>query len=305
VTRGCGADNCEAPDCLSCDSNLCNSPLMCRQCDGSQPECATTNATDKAYNRLCAANQFCRIDLNENGTLTRGCGAECPNGDTNCDSCKEDNCNVGIFPKDRRLCYQCSGEACNTVTATMMNPCSLYQTKDQKCYTIGTDDKTMQRGCTSDTGAKCPIASTDPNCAFCDDQNGCNNRAFSSVLGSCIKCNNSDACIASQSKDKAVNCAASNYTQTDNSCYSQLFANGTMDRGCTNELNGRECTDSQNCIKCNGTACNTEAGTFTCLTCRSDNYLPCRQAAVGGSPCQNPSLTSESSMQCYEGQWGE
>ncbi|KAM8717182.1 hypothetical protein ACLKA7_003965 [Drosophila subpalustris] len=304
VTRGCVTDTtCQPPACLTCSTSNCNSALMCRHCDGSQPECATTNATADASYQLCAADQLCRNDLNPNGTVTRGCGAACASGDTNCLTCEKDNCNGDIYPADRRLCYQCTGATCNNVNATMPIPCALYQTKDQKCYTVGTDDKTMQRGCSSDTDAKCPITSTDPNCVFCDDSNGCNNRPFESVLGSCIKCSNSDTCIEAQQADKSQDCAASNYTQTENSCYYQLDASGVVSRGCVNELKDKECLATQNCVECNGTACNIQAGTFTCLTCRSDNYAPCRQAHVGPEPCVNTSLSSPSSMQCFSGEW--
>ncbi|XP_034473963.1 protein psiQ [Drosophila innubila] len=304
VTRGCVTDDtCQPPACLTCNTNNCNSFLMCRHCDATQPECATTNATADAYNQLCAANQVCRNDLNGNGSVQRGCGVACASGDTSCKTCNTDNCNGGIYPEDRRLCYQCSGATCNNVNAANLSPCAVYNQKDQKCYTIGTDDKTMQRGCTTDTDAKCPLASTDPNCSFCDSLNGCNNQTFESVLGGCIKCSDADTCIQNQQPDKATNCAASNYTQTENSCYYQLHANGTVSRGCTNELKGTGCLATENCVQCNGTACNVQAGTFSCLTCRSDNYAPCRKAEVGPTKCTNSSLSDPASMQCFSGEW--
>ncbi|KAL7740569.1 hypothetical protein ACLKA6_009456 [Drosophila palustris] len=303
VTRGCLTDteSCQAPACQTCESDNCNF-LMCRKCVGPQTGCGTKIVADDKYNQLCAANEVCRNEVNSNGEVVQQCGAACEKGATNCKTCKEDNCNLGIFPEDRLLCYQCSGAACNKVSAAMLSPCALYRSEDA-CYTYGTADSNMHRGCTSDTNAKCTKSSTDSNCAVCDGPNGCNNRPFERVLGSCIQCSNNDTCIQGQQADKAKKCAASKFTQTENVCYYKLDASGLVSRGCVNELQGQECLATQNCIQCNGTDCNTQPGTFTCLTCRSDDNALCRQAEVDPSPCQHTSLTSPSSMQCFSGEW--
>ncbi|KAH8409605.1 hypothetical protein KR222_011163 [Zaprionus bogoriensis] len=307
IIRGCVTDEtCVAPSCLTCDTEKCNAFLLCSQCDGSQEACSTSNATEASFNRLCtSASQVCLNQVNENGTVTRGCGEPCATTDDGkCLSCSTDKCNVGIFPEARRQCYQCTGETCNDVADTMLKPCAKYATEGQQCYTIGSDAKTMVRGCDTDAGATCAAGSTNASCAFCSDQSGCNNRTYSSVLGSCIKCNNSDTCVLAQDASKAESCAAANYTQSGNSCYYNITTSGTVVRGCYNELSADEtCDEAAGCKKCEGSACNVEAGIFTCLTCRSDNYEPCRQAAVGGTPCVNSSLTSPSSLQCYEGEW--
>lgn len=309
VTRGCVTDACEPPSCISCEGEMCNSYLMCRQCDGSQAQCATSAVNETSYNALCtSATQVCKISLNGNGTLTRGCdNTECASGtDASCKSCKEDNCNAGIFPADRRQCYQCTGDACNTVTEAMLQPCTINERENQKCYTIGSDAKTMQRGCTTDANTKCAIDTTDGNCSLCSDANGCNKRPYSSILGPCIKCSNGDTCIPAQDKSKAENCAASVYTQTVNQCYFQLNSDGSVQRGCVNELaNGTTCEEKNNCNICEGSACNIQEGIFSCLTCRSDNFAPCRQAHVGSLPCLDSSLNSNASMKCYSGEWSK
>lgn len=309
VTRGCLTnDTCVAPSCISCETEMCNSYPMCRHCDGSQAACGTSTANETSFNELCtSATQVCLNKVNENGTVTRGCSdTECESGaGATCSSCKGDNCNAGIFPTDRRQCYQCTGETCDKVADTMLQPCAIYEQDKQKCYSIGSDAKTMERGCTTDTGTKCAIDGTDSNCALCNDANGCNNSTYSSVLGSCIKCSNADTCIPAQDKANAVACAASNYTQSINQCYFKISSNGSVQRGCVNELPaGETCDAKDNCQSCDGSACNIEEGVFTCLTCRSDNYAPCRQAHVGGEPCVNTTLTDQS-MKCYNGEWGK
>lgn len=312
VTRGCieNGTSCVAPACLSCTGELCNKFLMCSHCDGTQTECATTAANGTSFNQLCtSATQVCLNQVNNNGTVSRGCAdTACANADdAKCKSCNKDNCNVGIFPADGRQCYQCSGADCNSVASTQLLPCSIYGAENQQCYTIGTDDKTMTRGCNTDGTAKdCATGSTNANCVFCNDLNGCNNRTFSTVLGSCIKCNNGDTCLDEQDKTKAVDCAAANYTQSVNQCYYKLTSNGTVTRGCVNELTDNEtCNAAENCKSCEGSACNVQAGVFTCLTCVSSNYEPCRKAEVGPEPCLNSTLNSPDSKQCYSGEWSE
>ncbi|KAH8263549.1 hypothetical protein KR044_010494, partial [Drosophila immigrans] len=304
LTRGCltSATTCTAPACLSCTGNGCNAGLMCRKCDGSQTECATTNASANAYNELCAANQWCRNVLNDNGTVTRSCGDECAANDAKCSSCNnKDNCNEVLFPANARQCYQCTGEACNTVTDSMLKPCSVTKAEGQQCYTSGSDAKTMVRGCTTDGGATCTANTT--SCLLCDTENGCNNRTYNVELNKCIKCSDADKCFGAQNAADAVACAGSNFTQTADNCYTQVFDNGTVSRGCVSELQGA-CDAQSDCSDCAGEACNTQVGTFTCYVCRSDNYPDCRNMkGVGYLPCTNTSLTSPESKQCYSGEW--
>lgn len=312
VKRGCLEDaaTCVAPACISCTGELCNKFLLCSHCYGSQTECATSTANGTSFNQLCtSATQVCLNQVNENGTVTRGCAdSPCANADdAKCKSCNDtDNCNVGIFPADARQCYQCSGADCNAPTSTQLLPCSLYGVENQQCYTIGTDAKTMTRGCNTDATAKdCATGSTDASCLFCNDQNGCNNRTYSTVLGTCMKCNNSDTCVLAQDSSKAEACAAANYTLSVNQCYLELTSNGNVARGCVNELtDNKVCNAAENCQICEGSACNVQDGTFTCLTCRSDNFAPCRQAEVGPEPCIN-SVNSTESMKCYSGEWSK
>ncbi|XP_060666160.1 major surface-labeled trophozoite antigen 417 [Drosophila nasuta] len=305
VTRGCLPKDttCTAPDCLTCEGNNCNSNvnLMCRQCNGSDTACSTSNVTTSAV--ICAANQLCTAAVNTDETVSRGCGEQCAADNATCFSCTTDNCNLAIFPTDRRQCYQCTGEACNTVTDAMLEPCSLYKTEGQKCYTIGTNANTMIRGCTSDANAKCTTTTEDASCLLCDNENGCNNRTYESVLNKCIKCSNDDTCLNAQNAADAQNCASSNYTLTAASCYTQLFDNGTVARGCVNELT-ETCDTENDCKECSTDACNTEEGTFTCYVCRSDNDPGCRTMTnIPPSPCINTSLTSTDSKQCLSGEW--
>ncbi|XP_023165417.2 keratin-associated protein 5-4 [Drosophila hydei] len=307
VTRGCVTDTtCVAPTCLTCKTDNCNEARMCKQCFGSQPDCGRTNGSADAFNTLClTATDQCAIVVAANGTVSRGCRGACAANDPNCKSCTTDNCNVGIFPENRRLCYQCNGDTCGTPdNASMLLGCDIYQATGQKCYTIGTSATTMQRGCQTDSTAdnKCSASSTDPNCLFCDNENGCNNRPYSRVLGSCYKCNDADKCLLQQEAGKESACAPAVYTQNENSCYTQLFNNGSVGRGCTNEL-ADGCETTQNCNACTGDNCNVNIATFQCLICRSDYYAPCRQAKVQPENCPASSLTGPQAMKCFSGEW--
>ncbi|XP_017859603.1 PREDICTED: uncharacterized protein LOC108611448 [Drosophila arizonae] len=305
VTRGCTTDPaCAAPNCLKCKTDNCNAALMCKQCDATQSDCGRTTGANSS-NVICGSpTQQCGTQLQSNGAVVRGC-LNCAANDSNCKSCATDNCNVGIFPENRQLCYQCSGESCSNLdNSTMLLGCAIYQATGQKCYTIGTSATNMQRGCQSDTAAdnKCSATSTDPSCLFCDNENGCNNRPYSRVLGSCYKCNDSDKCQLQQEASTATECAAAVYTQNVNSCYTQLLANGVVARGCTNEL-AAGCNASNNCDACEGNNCNAAVAVFKCLICRSDYYAPCREAEVGQENCPASSLTGPDAMKCFSGEW--
>ncbi|XP_030557141.1 keratin-associated protein 5-4 [Drosophila novamexicana] len=306
VTRGCVTDaTCPSANCLTCTTDNCNANLVCKQCDGTQPQCATSQTATGTSLQLCSTgSQQCLNQLADNGTLTRGCG-ECAAGVGNCSPCNTDNCNVGIYPADRRLCYQCDGANCQTLdNATVLMPCGIYQAEAQKCYMIGTSATAMQRGCQNDAAAgnKCAGATPDASCVFCDTENGCNNRPYESVLGSCIKCSDNSTCANSQAADKAVACPASVYTETEVSCYTKTGDDGTVSRGCTNELT-EACTTTTNCESCSGTGCNIQAAGFGCLICRSDNYAPCRSAQVGIELCPVASQTGEDAKKCFNGEW--
>ncbi|ALC38916.1 maker445 [Drosophila busckii] len=299
VSRGCVAENasCAAPSCISCTTDNCNAPLVCKSCDGL----GCTLVTAATNNKICDAGQECYNQLQPDGTITRGCGPKCATD--SCSSCTTDNCNAGIYPANRLLCYQCTArESCNVPgNATMLKPCALFKEQDQQCYMAGNSYQNMTRGCSTDAAALCPQGSSDSSCCFCSDQNGCNYNQYSSYLGRCIKCSGEN-CIDKQLATAGADCARYNYTVNEVSCYTQLEANGTVTRGCSNERQ-TSCAETANCKSCTGSNCNVDEISLSCITCRSDNNAHCRQGDhIGGTACVNPPAAGQAS-ECFEGQW--
>ncbi|EDW04075.1 uncharacterized protein LOC6562542 [Drosophila grimshawi] len=300
VTRGCLAagTTCTAPNCLQCNTDNCNANLLCKTCAATDVTCSTTDGKSVGSQMCTAATQQCRTELNADGTVTRGCNEPCATTAAGtCTGCTTDNCNVGFYPANRLQCYQCNSANCNTVAASSLAACPTYQA-DQKCYTIGANDAAMQRGCNTDAGNKCAGTTPDAACALCGTS-GCNNRPYEQVLGNCYSCNDAAGCVGGQT-GTAPACPPAPYTQTVNSCYTQQYANGTVQRGCTNELTSG-CTAANGCTQCDGDTCNSNQNVFGCLICRSDNYAECRAGDDAVQPCV-PN-TGDNANICFEGEW--
>ncbi|XP_001356883.4 G surface protein, allelic form 168 [Drosophila pseudoobscura] len=292
ITRGClsGDANCSGFNCNSCNSDKCNTNLVCQQCLG-QAECGSSNVTDTKYNVVCGStDQVCVNQVNENQTVTRQCGSACATDakpDT-CSSCNTALCNEGMYPTTRLQCYSCTGETCNTPAITSLTACELVSAQ---CYMTGTSATAMQRGCTSDAGAKCQVGSTDTSCVICNTTS-CNNLAYERDAGTCIECTN---CAAEQNTTIAKSCGKLTYNQEDLGCYT--LNNGTVTRGCLTAEQGA-CTTENSCKKCSEANCNVaaEAVEFQCAMCSTLTDAKC-QAGVDAP------LTACTSNNCFYGYW--
>ncbi|EDW90352.1 keratin-associated protein 10-1 [Drosophila yakuba] len=295
LTRGCleSEASCTLPSCSSCTADKCNTNVVCQECLGLE-ECATTNVTTTGYNALCPENgQVCVNQLNENKTVTRQCGVACAAGtESTCSSCTESLCNVGLYPKNRRQCYTCSGAECNAVTSTSVAGCSQV---DAGCFTTGTSTSNMTRGCTSaTTGTKCAADSSDPSCLVCNSD-FCNSLAYQRDAGSCIICEN---CAPQQVATEAKSCGEAQYNQTVG-CYTMTSGTNVI-RGCLNALEAG-CSTTNSCTSCSENACNVAASEFKCIECISNEVSGCWSAS---DPATLPAVSCPNGT-CFSGVWNE
>ncbi|KAL5278421.1 hypothetical protein ACFFRR_003203 [Megaselia abdita] len=127
--------------------------LNCVQCNSKYNSDCVANVDNVPAGNTCHDNSVCfyRVDI-EDGTLERGCLpfdklTDCM--DDHCSFCNyEDNCNKGVYPRDRLQCVVC--EDCHD-NSTLPTPqiCDSYKV-DDLCFTY-TDPKTNKtsRGCDS------------------------------------------------------------------------------------------------------------------------------------------------------------
>ncbi|XP_016926307.3 keratin-associated protein 10-6 [Drosophila suzukii] len=291
LIRGCQLTSCTSPSCWSCQTDNCNTNIVCKECLGLE-DCATANVTDAKYNAVCpsSAGQQCVSQVNGNKTVSLLCGTACSSA--TCTSCATSLCNANLYPADRRQCYSCSGTDCNKFEESMITGCS--QT-DAKCFTTGTSETNMTRGCTSaDTAIKCAADSTDPDCLICDT-NLCNTLQYQRDAGSCLICDN---CAAQQDANDKKSCDLALYNQTIG-CYT-VTTGTTVSRGCLNKLDG-ECSATNNCTSCSESGCNVAAVdvAFECIACISNEVADCWSAT---KPEELPVVKCDNGT-CFSGIW--
>lgn len=325
VTRGCllpaqEADCTEANNCSKTDAEK-NKQLVCKTCAASDAECSQTAMTDNTvkFMKICNANQAqCIINVKDKKVI-RGCASAddvtaCTDA-TTCKVCDNVFCNTGIFPTARINCYQCTESTCNDVTANNIasKPCLNY-VADDKCYTKGTSETTMKRGCQSDVDTTANECSAEKEgCLFCKDSN-CNNLKYKHDQAlKCYQCTGSSTakdCFNKQSGTDFKNCEKQILYNDVEYCYTRVNGD-TITRGCLHdntELTVDNCKDDSVCTKCttkDKDGCNSAefSSIFTCINCRSDDDPKCWNDAgkMTGKECR----TAEGSAAdgCFHGIW--
>ncbi|XP_068145003.1 protein psiF [Drosophila tropicalis] len=297
LIRDC-SDACpDGVNCQQCsNADNCNNNLVCQSCQGQQ-DCSVPSKLTESL-AICSSGDVCITQLNDNSTISRGCGtaASCTDS-AKCATCDVGNCNIQVFPTDRLQCYTCSGDSCNAVNNSTLTPCGL---NNAQCYTLGSNATDMQRGCTSDSGTKCTADSTDANCLLCNNETGCNNLTYTRSGGSCVTCDN---CSAAQVATVGAACPESNYTQSVG-CYTQTKDN-VVSRGCLNALAlDFACTNETQCSSCDTANCNIDLvevdTTFKCQRCNNINFDECTKGSVEAQACDNTTETK-----CFAGMWGD
>lgn len=136
----------------------------------------------------------------------------------------------------------------------------------------------MYRGCmtdTTDSRLLCQLG----NCFVCDES-GCNNQTlYSEPEISCIKCNASIECAFGQPEAEPENCLNPVLFGVEETCYTKLFDDGTVERGCTLDATDDDpdwCDESSDCQTCEYEGCNIEnIRISSCLQCESEYGADC------------------------------
>lgn len=317
ITRGCYTEEttkpCEVGDnCKTCETDACNKQTICKSCDTSNNDCSQSSVTDIKYNAICnSAETQCFMNVKDK-KVERRCAAEgdtCDSSSTTCKLCTGVNCNTGIFPANRRQCFQCAKTNCDAAGSNKDNakPCLNYVAED-KCYATGTSADDMTRGCQSDVEPK-PCEESDEACSTCG-QDSCNSLTYKrDAKMSCVKCNTQSAADCADERDvsKAEACKEQLlYNQTE-SCYT-LTKGSAVQRGCLYDDGKDDCHDNKSCVICSDkNGCNSQKVDieFTCIVCRSDLDENCWNNAdkQTGKTCRTHN--SSETEGCFNGIWSK
>ncbi|XP_062558325.1 proprotein convertase subtilisin/kexin type 5-like [Armigeres subalbatus] len=255
----------------------------CAACSSADnPKCSAPNFTESTKD--CFSVNPCAVSIiTGTGHTFRGCSMdpECYSNDL-CETCDGDGCNSGAYPADRMNCLTCwnasEGDAsCETDTSDQRlgTACVLYF-QDDVCVTIFKQFKPIRRGCLGDmdVGVKALCESGSAECVPCRE-NDCNT----------VNVRLDELCLQCDSQDRGCNDASHNATTctkvSEGKCYSKLFSDGTVKRGCFHELSAEESTtcNTTNCVVCSGAGCNKSVfiakNDFRCKTCLSSNTAAC------------------------------
>ncbi|XP_050072264.1 uncharacterized protein LOC126560344 [Anopheles maculipalpis] len=264
------------------------SPVQCITCSGDV-DCIRGDVNELP--KLTFFNGSCVSFLDANGKVVRGNVVDYPECEDSlsCVECFTDVCNGGLFPDDRLLCYQCSGEQCARLQLATIDPepCLRYDTINAKCYTWYESPSSAQRGCRLDDAV---CESEGVLCQDCTDS-GCNVLGYDDFDDTefCVQCSSNRGCDESPAEETC---------NGKGGCYTFFLSTNSslvIAKGCVSELQESmvwydECVNSENsgrCERCYGDYCN-----------RNRCYV-CNSLLVGGS-CIEPSVRSTESSTCNE-----
>ncbi|XP_053672491.1 LOW QUALITY PROTEIN: uncharacterized protein LOC128722834 [Anopheles nili] len=295
--RGCESDveystDCPPEDdaCSRCtptaNGRACNENLHCVVCDTSaNPGChlevsfiqQCPSATDECY-RYMDGIQALHFGCTSGNDFLTSCKPP-----YNCRTCATDECNrdgkithgqilraidkLASPLSDIFTCYACSD--CREVDEALKSvfECTVFEF--DQCY-AGYDwaEKQTYRGCAYEDLPPFDLIST------CDESD-CNSEIFPNHL-QCYQC---VGCSRISPEDI-------NYCRdpTATACFMmQLESEGggkTLVRGCNTDESFQDCQLGRNCVTCEGTQCNGEAGTEQRVCARCNNVNECNQQTV-------------------------
>ncbi|CAD7079808.1 unnamed protein product [Hermetia illucens] len=299
ITRGCGGNGTFSGNttCLSCwDENGCNSNLIqtCYHCNsGTDNNCATWQNTSALDIAVCTGK--CVVKVNDLSFTVRGCqtgSLRCAPGDSLCKECDGDNCNGGVFPEERQLCYQCdsSNENCDSDQSNSPPPaCSQYMSSDG-CFQYLDTKGHMVRGCTSDSSYYgCKDFGQD-TCEVCNE-NACNSKSLAKVeYLQCHFCNSNVDQSCGWAQTKTESCMPKTGNSTFAACFSYQLPNKTIIRGCMSDEDACDPTDLT-CELCSKDGCNGQNIIYQeCIQC---------SGKIGEGMCAQNAAQLEAS-QCSE-----
>ncbi|KAH8269708.1 hypothetical protein KR018_001633, partial [Drosophila ironensis] len=262
ITRGCWASTeetkCEAPSCNACNSDKCNTNLVCYNC-------TTCNTVTDSNLLWCPLNDKCFTYGTDATNMVRGCtsnttNASCANTNVNsntnkCLTCDSGKCNNLPYEKEAVSCFQCDGssEDCTGLQAENTNKtCNVAYYQDSGCFTYVNGDK-INRGCVNAFTGNC---SETAGCSECTTD-ACNGENQSFKCYACISSVDSKCWEGSSTEIATVECPAkkcfSGYwnRQMVRQCFTG--ASELMQYQCNNKVEGHQCT------VCEESLCNTKA----------------------------------------------
>uniref|UniRef100_A0A182JRT2 DUF753 domain-containing protein n=1 Tax=Anopheles christyi TaxID=43041 RepID=A0A182JRT2_9DIPT len=270
----CYGDNCNRNKCYTCSSAF-GTASNC-----IEPQVGLTEST------ACATNQGCVAFINADGHTIRGCKEsfadpipECTEQSGTCQPCKGDHCNGAVLPKERIKCYHCAGTPdCLEPARNSASYCDVYLEGEESCYTYFQDDRTVERGCTSQRLERCEEPCQTCNTTACNDQ-----RASVPNRLSCAQCSG-DECptIGATVLADVKPCTEEILFGRTDQCYTYFHPeDGSIQRGCLSDVTKSEsmiaskCLDSMDgsCKLCSGDGCN--ARSVSCFVCNTDSNPEC------------------------------
>uniref|UniRef100_A0A182TWG1 DUF753 domain-containing protein n=1 Tax=Anopheles melas TaxID=34690 RepID=A0A182TWG1_9DIPT len=256
--------------CVVSEESMGNArPVQCIDCIESV-ECIRGEANELITNSYHHGS--CVSFLDERGTVVRGNIVNYPEFQNapHYKECFEDGCNKGLFPEDRLLCYQCSGEECARLTQSGSSitpqPCLRYDKANAKCYTWYESASNAQRGCLLDDGDDSLCGGEGvQSCKTCSDSR-CNELDYAafSETNVCVKCTTNRGCQQDLAEEACTD---------GGGCYTFFSGSLVVAKGCVSELAEsmewyEECahgSGSERCQQCYGDYCNRNK----CYACNS------------------------------------
>uniref|UniRef100_A0A182PPI5 DUF753 domain-containing protein n=1 Tax=Anopheles epiroticus TaxID=199890 RepID=A0A182PPI5_9DIPT len=284
----------ESDRCQRCFGDYCNRNrcYTCSSAFGSEANCIEPRA-GLTESTSCEMDDVCVAFVDDNGHTVRGCGAdfphaECSASNETCQRCTGDHCNGAVLPKDRIKCYQCSGDAndCLLPPPTSASYCDVYLEGEESCYTYFQDERTVERGCTSQRSEPC-----EQHCQKCNTT-GCNNQnAYVENTLSCAQCS-ADECPAVDAPIPAevTPCAEKLLLGRTDHCYTYFVQpDGSVRRGCLSDLTKSESTIASQCLNakdrscklCSDDGCNSQS--VQCFVCNTNDNADCADSPAEGN----------------------
>lgn len=290
VQRGCSAESNLTMNELDGSEKItkCNSVSCNNECI-EQPKCIVCNSTEDAnclssFNetllQTCGAEDSlsCFTCLDEDGSISRGCGSGFDNVSNQCATCVDDYCNNQTISE----CYTCS----SVDDLNCLNPGSSHNITTtkcvSKCLTKITNETTTERGCQSESFS---CESNDLACVPCTGSL-CNNDTTPSANFHCYQCRGESSCQYLNATDEATLCPDFGAA----GCYQFIDEANNMIRGCIGDNNTNECIDvGRRCYYCREDSCNdlplTKPANLSCIQCSNEEDCPWGFEASSGKEC--------------------
>lgn len=121
-----------------------------------------------------------------------------------------------------------------------------------------------------------------------------------------MKCNDDTYCAFGQDNGNMTQCAMGVYFGRIESCFVRFFDNGTVERGCTVDVDQHKwnwCSDSENCAECYTDGCNSPNVKYhSCGQCKGDKDGECAKLSNARDfikKCDNIEHYPYSKRGCY------